>query len=125
MAENENRVTYRCTAEELKEMDAFRAKYAPGAAGADLEAMRKLDRSVVRRATKRAVLTGVIGTLIFGAGLSMVLSLNLTVPGIILGCAGIAMMASMPALYGALLRREQAKAAPAADDPQGGANKGN
>jgi hypothetical protein len=52
----------------------------------------------------------VAGTLVFGAGLSMVLAWNWMVPGIVIGCFGIAVMAAMPAVYERLLRRERDKA---------------
>ena len=74
--------------------------------------MREIDCQVTRRATLQAVLIGLAGMLVFGGGLAMVLSLNLMVPGIVVGCIGIAVMAAMPALYGSLLKRERKKAAP-------------
>ena len=112
MADNENRATYRYTAEEQREIDGFRRRYVPEASENNLETMREIDRQVTRRATLQAVLIGLAGMLVFGAGLAMVLSLNLMVPGIVIGCIGIAVMAAMPALYGSLLKRERKKAAP-------------
>ena len=112
MADNENRATYRYTAEEQREIDGFRRRYVPEVSENNLETMREIDRQVTRRATLQAVLIGLAGMLVFGAGLAMVLSLNLMVPGIVIGCIGIAVMAAMPALYGSLLKRERKKAAP-------------
>ena len=109
---NDNRATYRYTAEEQQELDSFRQKYATAASEDSLSVMRSIDRHVVRRATKRAVAIGLAGTLVMGAGLSMVLAFNWMIPGIVVGCAGIAAMASMPAFYEWLLKRERQAAAP-------------
>ena len=98
--------------EEQREIDGFRQRYATTGSKDDLNAMREIDRQVLKRATVYAVLIGLAGTLVLGAGLSMVLSFHWMAPGIIVGCAGIGVMASMPALYGVLLRRGREKAAP-------------
>lgn len=112
MSDNENRATYRYTAEEQREIDGFRRRYMSEASESNLETMRAIDRQATRRATLQAVLIGLAGTLVFGVGLAMVLSLHWMLPGIVIGCIGIAVMAAMPAMYGALLRRERKKAAP-------------
>ena len=108
---NENRATYRYTADEQREMDRLRQRYSADAEADRLSDMRDTDRQATLRATIRAVAFGVAGTLVFGAGLSMVLAWNWMVPGVVIGCCGIAVMASMPAVYERLLRRERGKAA--------------
>ena len=107
---NENRATYRYTADEQREMDRLRQRYSANAEANNLSDMRDTDRRVTFRATIRAVAFGVAGTLVFSAGLSMVLAWKWMVPGIVIGCCGIAVMASMPAVYERLLRRERRKA---------------
>ena len=108
---NEKRATYRYTADEQREMDRLRQRYSVDAEANNLSDMRDADRRVTRRATIRAVVFGVAGMLVFGTGLSMVLAWKWMAPGIIIGCCGIAVMASMPAIYERLLRRERGKAA--------------
>lgn len=111
MSKPDNRAVYRYAAEDQREMESLRRRYAAEAPEDRLTEMRSLDRQVTRRATVTAVGIGVGGTLLLGAGLSMVLSMNLMVPGIVVGCCGIAIMSAMPAVYERLLRRERRRAA--------------
>ena len=112
MPNEENRATYRYTADEQREMDVLRRRYVFDAPEDDLAALQRLDSEVTRRATIKAVVLGLAGTLVFGGGLSMVLEAHLMAPGIVMGCCGIAVMAAMPAFYERLLKRERQKAAP-------------
>ena len=112
MPNEENRATYRYTADEQREMDVLRRRYVFDAPEDDLAALQRLDGEVTRRATIKAVVLGLAGTLVFGGGLSMVLEAHLMAPGIVMGCCGIAVMAAMPAFYERLLKRERQKAAP-------------
>ena len=109
---NDNRATYRYTAEEQREIDALRRRYTSESPNDQLSAMRRIDHDVTRHATAMAVGFGLAGTLVMGLGLAMVLSFNLMIPGIILGCCGIAVMAAMPAAYERILKRERKKVAP-------------
>ena len=109
---NENRATYRYTAEEQREIEALRRRYTSQNPDEQLMAMRQIDRDATRRATTAAVCFGLGGTLVMGLGLAMVLSFNMMIPGIFVGCCGIAVMAAMPAAYERLLSRERQKAAP-------------
>ena len=104
---NDNRATYRYTADEQRELEILRMRYP---CEISEEALRAIDRDVTRRATLRAIMLGAAGTLVFGAGLSMVLAWKWMFPGIVIGCCGIAVMASMPAVYERLLHREREEA---------------
>ena len=112
MPNEENRATYRYTADEQREIDALRRRYTLDAPEDDLAMLQKIDSEITRRATIKAVVLGAVGTLVFGGGLSMVLEAHLMAPGIVMGCCGIAVMAAMPAFYERLLKRERQKAAP-------------
>lgn len=112
MPEMENRATYRYTADEQREIDALRRRYTSDNPDDQLTVLRRIDCDVTRRATVMAVGFGMVGTLVMGLGLAMVLSFNLMVPGILLGCCGIAVMAAMPAAYERILKKERRKAAP-------------
>ena len=107
-----DRVTYRYTAGEQREIDALRRRYTSDNPDDQLAAMRRIDHDVTRRATAMAVCFGLAGTLVMGLGLAMVLSFNRMIPGIVLGCCGIAVMAAMPAAYERLLKRERRKVTP-------------
>ena len=114
---NENRATYRYTADEQREMDILRDRYTPDKLNDQLFTMREVDQSVTRCATVKAVSFGFSGMLVMGLGLAMVLSLNWMIPGIIIGCCGIAVMAVMPAAYERILRHERKRAAQKMKEP--------
>ena len=112
MPDMKNRATYRYTADEQREINELRNRYTSDNPDDQLSAMRRIDHDVTRRATAMAVGFGLAGTLVMGLGLAMVLSFNWMIPGMILGCCGIAVMAAMPAAYERLLKRERKKVAP-------------
>ena len=114
---NENRATYRYTADEQREMDILRDRYTPDKLDIQLFTMREVDQSVTRCATVKAVSFGFGGMLVMGLGLAMVLSLNWMIPGIIIGCCGIAVMAVRPAAYERILRHERKRAAQIMKEP--------
>ena len=116
MPNEENRATYRYTADEQREIDMLRRRYTLDAPEDDLAMLQKINSEVTRRATIKAVVLGTVGTLVFGGGLSMVIEFHLMAPGIVTGCCGIAVMAAMPAFYERLLKRERQKAAPRVAD---------
>ena len=106
-----NSVTY--SADAQREMDAIVAKYvkqdAPKQETA-LDRMQKLDRAAESKAQIVGLAVGIVAALVLG--LAIVLSFNWMIPGMILGCCGIAVMAAMPAAYERLLKRERKKVAP-------------
>ena len=63
MPNEENRATYRYTADEQREMDVLRRRYVFDAPEDDLAALQRLDGEVTRRATIKAVVLGTAGTL--------------------------------------------------------------
>ena len=111
MAENEKHVAYRYSADEQREWDAFRGEYELDFEQDALMTMRKTDAQALSRASRRTIGLGIISLLMFGGGLSMVLSLRLMLPGILVGCVGIGLMAAMPAIHARLLRRARKNAA--------------
>ncbi|MBQ8281189.1 MAG: hypothetical protein IJZ25_02140, partial [Lachnospiraceae bacterium] len=91
-----------------------RKKYVPVVED-KLETLRKLDRGVENRGTMMSVITGVIGTLVLGAGMSMVMVMNekvFMVLGIILGIIGIAVMAVAYPVYNRIVKKQREKIAP-------------
>ncbi len=88
-------VTYSYSSYENDEIRKIREKYEPKKEKKTvLEEVKKLDKRVTDIASAISIATGIIGTLIFGAGLSMILltpDKNIII-GIIVGIIGIITM---------------------------------
>lgn len=104
-------VKYSYSALENEEILKIRQKYEPKQEKkAIIEKVKKLDKSVNDIASAISIATGIIGTLIFGAGLSMIL---LTpdehfISGVILGVLGIlVMIAAYPVNQFVIIRRRK------------------
>ncbi len=104
-------VKYSYSALENEEILKIRQKYEPKQEKkAIIEKVKKLDKSVYDIATAISIATGIIGTLIFGAGLSMIL---LTpdehfISGVILGVFGIlVMITAYPVNQFTIIRRRK------------------
>lgn len=117
MKKNETfRMTY--SAEAQEEIASIRSKYVPKEEN-KMEQLRALDASAGKKATVRSLITGVSGTLIMGAGMSLVLSDfggilgNLALPiGIAVGVCGIVILAAAYPIYNRTLKKEREKIAP-------------
>ncbi len=87
-----NQFNFKYTAlsqEERKEIDSIRSRYAPKPQREDkLERLRRLDGIVKSVPTVWALVLGVLGTLIFGLGLTMILEWSIYVWGILLMVIG-------------------------------------
>lgn len=79
-----------------------------------LELLRKLDKSSTRKSTIVSIVMGAAGCLIMGIGMccTMVWAAAMFIPGIIIGVAGIAMMAAAYPVYVRITKRERARIAP-------------
>ncbi len=79
-----------------------------------LELLRKLDKSSTRKSTIVSIVMGAAGCLIMGIGMccTMVWDAAMFLPGIIIGVAGIAMMAAAYPVYVHITKRERARIAP-------------
>ena len=77
----------------------------------DLDALRALDAKVTRPATVFAYVFGTVGALVLGAGMSLAMKVigNAMLPGIVIGCTGIAMVSCTYTLYKKLLAKRRAK----------------
>lgn len=77
------------TEEERKEIDSIRRQYLPKEHVENkIERLRRLDALVKNTAIIWSLVLGVMGTLIFGLGLTMVLEWNMLVWGIVLMVIG-------------------------------------
>lgn len=111
---NNNTFEYTYSAKQQEEVAAIRKKYV-SAEEDKMETLRKLDRGVENRGTMMSIITGVIGTLVFGSGMSMFMVLSgkvFMVLGIILGIIGIAVMAMAYPVYNQIVKKQREKIAP-------------
>ena len=78
------------SSEERKEIESIRNSYLAKSSSVDnkLETLRKLDSKVKNTPTMIALIIGIVGTLIFGLGMTMVLEWNLTIWGVVVGTVG-------------------------------------
>ena len=75
--------------EEKKEIERIKRQYEQKPkTESKLERLRKLDGKVKEFPQILALTVGIIGTLIFGLGMSMVLEWNITVWGVVVGAVG-------------------------------------
>jgi len=77
----------------------------------ELDELRALDREVNRPANIFGYTFGTVGALVLGTGMSLAMGVlgDAMIPGIIIGCVGIAMVSTTYTLYGKLVRSRRAK----------------
>ncbi len=104
---------YTYSAKEQEELKRIRQKYAPPEED-KMEMLRRLDRSVTEKGTVISIILGVLGTLIMGLGMSlaMVWQGMWFIPGIIIGLAGIGILAAAYPVYNHVTRKERERIAP-------------
>ncbi len=105
---------YTYSAEQQAEIEKIKAKYMP-APDNKLEQLRKLDASVTKPGTVVGLILGIVGTLVFGGGLSMVLlniGNDMILPGCILGVVGMVLMMLAYPIYRKITEKQKEKIAP-------------
>lgn len=109
---------YSYSAEQQAEVEKIRNKYVKPQED-KLEQLRRLDRSVYKKAQTWAIAVGVIGTLILGTGmslfmteLSMLLGEFSMVVGVIVGVVGLLLVALAYPVYNRMLHAERQQIAP-------------
>lgn len=110
------KMTY--SAQQQEEIDRIRKKYVPQEQN-KMQKLRTLDAGAEKKAMGIAITVGIVGTLIMGAGMSIVMTdlgdffgrIALII-GIILGLVGIAVLAYAYPLYNRTLKKERDKIAP-------------
>jgi hypothetical protein len=119
--ENKEGFSFNYSAAQQQEVEAIRRKYMPNEES-KLDRLRRLHRSATSRAQSRAIKVGVVGTVVMGAGMSFtmtdvgqllglakVLSMLL---GILVGVAGMALVALAYPVYNRVLKKERQRIAP-------------
>jgi len=103
---------YTYSAREQEEIKKIRNKYVPREEN-KIERLRRLDAGVSRKAEVCALCTGIIGALIFGAGMSMCLTRGgiWFALGIIVGIIGIIPVAAAFPVYHLVTKRERQRIA--------------
>ena len=104
---------YTYSARQQEEIRAIRNKYLPKQED-KMEQLRRLDKSATKKGTLVSVTVGIVGCLLLGVGMccTMVWMASLFVPGIVIGLAGIALVAAAYPLYTHITKKEREKLAP-------------
>ena len=100
--------------EELQDIKKKYAEQPEDQQEDQLELLRKLDKRSTRKSTIVSIAMGAAGCLTMGIGMccTMVWAAAMFLPGIIIGVAGIAMMAAAYPVYVSITKRERARIAP-------------
>ena len=114
---------YTYSTKQRDEVIAIRKKYTPTEPEDvdNITLLRNIDSEVTRKATVRALTTGVIGALLMGTGMSLLMTdLSSTMGleswialliGIVIGMVGLIIMCVTYPLYNHILERERARVA--------------
>lgn len=104
---------YTYSAKQQEEIQKIRKKYAPQKED-KMAQLRRLDNSVMQKASAAAIIVGCIGTLLLGVGMccAMVWMGTWFIPGIIVGLLGIGLICCAYPVYNHTLKKEREKIAP-------------
>ena len=91
MQENKESFNYNYSSINKEEVEKIRNKYI-STQESDLDELRKIDAKVSNTSTYISIFIGIIGVLVFGTGLSLVLSFNKFILGIIVSFFGLIIM---------------------------------
>lgn len=119
--EHQESFRYTYSAKEQEEIKTIRGKYAPAEETEDkLAQLRRLDAGVYSKATTAALVSGILGTLLLGIGMSLAMTdigqvlgaVPAMLGGIGVGAVGIALVSLAYPIYNRTLKKERAKIAP-------------
>ena len=104
---------YTYSASQQNEVRKIREKYLPRET-TKLDQLRALDAGATKRGTAVSLVHGVLYALILGLGMSccMVWAGKLFVPGIMIGCIGLAGVAATYPIYNRIVKQDREKIAP-------------
>ena len=113
MENNNERFEYTYSAKQQEEIEQIRRKYMPKEEDR-LAELKRLDEKVSRPGTIVGIALGVVGTLIFGTGMSMILVWTdaMLVTGVLIGIVGFLMLAVAYPIYRKITARQREKMAP-------------
>ena len=104
---------YTYSAPEQSDVKKIREKYLPKEM-TKMDQLRALDASVTRRGNVVSIVHGILFTLLLGLGMSccMVWAGSWFLPGIVIGCVGLAGVAATYPIYSHIVKQDKAKLAP-------------
>jgi len=104
---------YTYSAPRQNEVQKIREKYLPKKV-TKLDQLRTLDAGVTKRGTAVSLVHGVLYALVLGLGMSccMVWTGSLFLPGIVIGCIGLAGVAATYPIYIHIVKQDRDKIAP-------------
>ena len=104
---------YTYSAPQQNEVQKIREKYLPKEV-TKLDQLRAMDAGVTKRGTAVSLVHGILYSLILGLGMSccMVWAGSLFVPGVVIGCIGLAGVATTYPIYNHIVKQDREKIAP-------------
>ena len=113
MEEKKQVFEYNYSAKQQEEIRRIREKYVAKEEN-KMEQLRKLDESATRPGTIAAIIVGIIGALLLGIGMccTMIWAETMFLPGIVIGVAGIVVVAAAYPLYTHITKKRREKLAP-------------
>ena len=106
-----NKFEYTYSAKRQEEIETIKKKYVKKEDD-PFEQLKNLDNSAERPGSILGIISGVLGTLLFGTGMSCCLVWQLYVPGIVTGFLGTVLIGIAYPLYKNITKREREKLAP-------------
>lgn len=120
MENRDDKFSYTYSAKQQEEINNIRKKYLDPEAD-KMERLRRLDASVTSKAASVALVVGIIGALIFGFGMSLIMTdlsmilglfdVRISV-GIIVGIIGFVLVGCAYPIYSHVLKKERERLAP-------------
>lgn len=112
MEDRTENFSYTYSAKQQEEVQRIRQKYIPNEES-KMDKLRKLDKSVEIPGMIVSITLGIIGTLLFGVGMTCTMVwTDYFVLGIVVGVVGIVLLAVCYPLYSMITRRRRKKLAP-------------
>ena len=104
---------YTYSAPQQNEVQKIREKYLPKEV-TKLDQLRAMDEGVTKRGTAVSLVHGILYSLILGLGMSccMVWAGSLFVPGVVIGCIGLAGVAATYPIYNRIVKQDREKITP-------------
>ena len=109
--DNNEKFEYTYSAEQQAELENIRKKYLPKEE-TKMEKLRRLDKSAERSGTVISIIVGTVGTLIMGFGMCLCLEWAQFTAGVVIGIAGIIILAAVYPLFRYITKKRREKITP-------------
>ena len=113
MEKSEKTFEYTYSAPQQDEIKKIREKYIPKEE-TKIEQLRRLDESVTKKGQACSIALGTLSTLVLGIGMccTMIWDAILFIPGILVGCIGIAGICAAYPVFDSITRKEKERLTP-------------